>query len=931
MKIETLYGRGVEEVKNFFNYLKSLPPSLIFLFGACSVGELRKVWELFKKELPHHEKIGLTVAASIVDGLLKKEGFLISVFKGFEFEVHSSFKDEVEAAKEIGSSLKDKKEGLLLVISDGVKTQGEDFLKRLKKEVPLPLIGGKASTLLSTVETAVFHNENFGQKGIITVYLKLKDFKTKFIFDWEEIGKEFLITRASGNRVYSINHFPAYEFYRHYLGDWVAKKLPFTGIEFPLIFESDGMKIARACVQSHEDGSLSFAGRVPEATYVRLGCGDLSNRRKVLETIRSELGGCEYYFLFPCIARWTFLEEEANLEFALLKGKKSVGFLTFGEFFEDKLLNETLTVLAINRLKNSQSSPSRQEIEVEETPFSAVVHLLSRLSGEYSLLGDAINNSEFGVLILSDVVGDGKKRCIYASKGLKDITGYKPEDFILGKVVHKKIIYFKDLPWLSSVMEQIRSGKLKETVVEYRIITASGQKKWIRSYVKCQDGTLLISILDISSRKQVEFLAVKDPLTQLYNRSYAVDEIKRLSRESKFSALLFLDLDKFKLINDVYGHDVGDEILKEASYRLRESIRDFDVPCRFGGDEFIVILPKLAQTEKEAEERARKIAQRILKRISQPIKVNGKEFVITASIGIAVFGSGALAQDVVKFADLAMYKSKERGRNRITVFSFKLKDEVEELESVERELKREVLEKKFNLVFQPIFSLEGEKLVPYGFEVLTRFTSPTLKSLPVNQLISLLEEEGLILQFTSGVFERVVSLLKEGSSLLKYRFNLNVSCKDILSKDFISMVERLTSEFSEHITVELTENVFAQDFKAVSSVLSFLKSKGFKIAIDDFGTGYSCLAYLQELPIDILKVDRMFIREIDDNKRKRRLVNAIYLLGNSLGMDIVAEGIETEGEFEAVKELGIRKFQGYYFCKPLPLKEVLLKIGEEAL
>jgi len=924
MKVESYYYKNVEEFRRGLEGLNNLNNKLLLLFGACSVGELRKAHEFMNNLYPDVEKVGLTVAASVLDGNILKEGYLLSVISEIEFKVISSASEELDAAREIGSSLKEKKEGVVVVLSDGVRTQGEIFLKNLKKIVKIPVVGAKASTMLIPVETAVFHNQSFSQRLIVAIYVNWKDFKHYYVFDWEDIGKEFLVTKAKGNRVFSINHFPACEFYRYYLGSWVAEKLPFSGVEFPLIFEVNGIKVARACVQKHEDGSLSFAGCVPEAAYVKLGCGDLSKREETLNKITKELGGYEYYFLFPCIARWIFLQEEAEKEISLLRGKKSIGFLTFGEFYEDVLLNETLTVIAFNRVGSLEVSLElKDEKKTEKYPFRAVAHLLSRISKEFSLLKDAINNNEFGVLILSDVSGNGEKKCIYASKSLEAITGYKSEDFILGKIKHEDIIYREDFSKIEELVRLFKAGKVKETVIECRILTANGDIKWIRSYAKCNDGTILLSILDISSRKEIEFLSIKDQLTQLYNREYAFRKLKELMEEGRnfYSAVLFLDLDRFKVINDVYGHDIGDEILKIVSKRIKDSVRGVDIPCRFGGDEFIVILPNLSKDKSAAEEKATKVANRILKRLSQPIFINGKEFLITASIGISLFNSDGSPQDVVKFADMAMYNSKEKGRNRITIFSYELKDKAEKLEEVERELRKEVLNDKFSLVYQPIFCLSGEKLRLCGFEVLTRFNSKILKEKPINFLISVLEDEGLSAWLTLGLFKKLISLLDRNPILGKLKLSVNVGYRDIISQELVKGINKLVR--SPNFVIEITERVFAEDYERISKILHFLKERGFKVAIDDFGTGYSCLAYLQSLPVDIIKIDKTFTKDLDKDVKKRRLVKAIYHLGSSLGMDITAEGVETREEFETLRNLGIKSFQGYFFYKPLPEKEAV--------
>ena len=760
MKIKSFTAGDLKELDL---YLKEIieKPNLLFLLGVCSTEELEKATTLLKNRFSDVDRIAMTVAAGVRRGRIIRNGYILIVVRDIPVDVFSSFSsDEKRAGKEIANHFSDKKKGFLLLFTDGVKTQGEDLVKEIKKKVKIPLIGAKASTSKFPVKTAICHNGRFSEKGAVAIYIDYEDFKPYSIFDWREIGKEFLVTESEGNRVYSINHFPAVEFYRHYLGDRIANNLPFTGIEFPLILNCKGQKTARACIGKHDDGSLSFAGRVPQASYVKLGCGDLANREETLKSIYKAIGGYEFYFLFPCIARWNFLGEEAVKELNILEGKESVGFFTFGEFYEDRLLNETLTAVALKK-GNRKSSKVSVESSNQNPTLIALNNFLSRLSEEYTLLSDAIDNNDFGILILSDVLG--RKRCIYASKSLERITGYSVEDFILGNVNHT-IVYGDDFKKVKKLMASFSKGEMESATVEYRIVTADGKLKWIRSFVKSAGDTLILSITDISAEKKIEFLAVKDPLTGLYNRQFALETISRLIEKSKrdesFSAVLFLDLDRFKLINDVYGHDVGDEILKVVAERIRKSVRSADIPCRFGGDEFLVILPNLGVSKKFAERRARGVARRIIEKVSQPITINGREFIVTASIGVALFSGEIKASDVVKFADVAMYTSKENGRNRITIFSENLKEKAEELEVIERALKKEVLGKSFRVVYQPIVKLNG-KLSLLGFEVLTRFNSKELQKFSLSYLIKLIEENGLIDNLTLGVLEKACSFLEK--------------------------------------------------------------------------------------------------------------------------------------------------------------------------
>ena len=928
----------IKDLKDLELKARKIPKKvkLLILLGICQVEELQKASHILGILFPETEKIGLTVSAAIRRGVVLKEGFVLVVVKdaGISINVFSSFcADEVMAGKEIGNFFSDKKEGFLLLLTDGVKTLGENLVKEIKSKLEIPLIGAKASSYSFPAKTALFHNEKFGERGSIAVYFGYRDFKHFSIFDWREIGREFLVTKSEGNRVYSINHFPAVEFYKHYLGDWVVDALPDAGVEFPLILRKNGKKVARACIEKHEDGSLSFAGRVPQAAYVKLGCGDLINRKKTLETIKESVGGYNFYFLFPCMARWKFLKESINEELEVLKGKESIGFFTFGEYYEDTLLNETLTVVALEK-NGSIKLENKKEDKKDKPLHVALADFLSRISEEYSLLSEAIDNNDFGILIFSNILG--KLRCIYASKSLENITGYQIEDFILGNVNHNVIVFSEDREKINKLKEAFKREEKKESVIEYRIVTIDGKVKWIRSFIKKEHNFLVLSMTDISAEKRVEYLSLKDPLTGLYNRRFGVEQlfkiIERNKREGNYSAVLFLDVDKFKFINDVYSHNTGDKVLRIIARRIENSVRKADIVCRFGGDEFIVILPNLGTTRELAEKRALMIAERILEQVSQPILVDGKEFIITTSIGAALFSSEVKPSDAIKFADLAMYESKEKGRKKISIFTENLKEKIEKRENVERLLKREVINRNFRVVYQPLVNFTKKPEV-YGFEALVRFVDKELSKFPISYLIEIMEENGIIDDLTFGVIEKVCMFLKE-IKRENLKVSVNLSYRDLIEKRFIEDLEKKVNHLGlapSQFILEVTERIFVQDFNVMKKVLSELREKGFSIAIDDFGSGYSCLSYLQELPVDIIKVDKTFIRGIDKNEKKKRLVEAINFLGKSLDMDVIAEGVESKEELMALRQIGISRFQGYYFSRPLEESFILQKHKENFL
>ncbi|SMP11609.1 PAS domain S-box-containing protein/diguanylate cyclase (GGDEF) domain-containing protein [Desulfurobacterium pacificum] len=931
MKFSNFLAKDAREVKDILLQCKPSSPDLILFFCACCQEEIEKVVDVAAAVLPDVERVGVSAASVIKDGEVFDSGIVVCCVKGNVKVVSSDFVDELERGRFLGKSLAGSDDGFIVLLSDGTETKGESLIEGLREYLRIPLVGGKASNSDFGDVTLVFHNEKLMDRGAIAVYFEEKSFVSDYVFDWVEVGRRFLVTKADGNRVYTINHFPAVEFYRHYLGDVVANGLPGSGIEYPLVFEVNGRKVARTCVKKLEDGSLLFAGEVPSGVYVRLGCGSLRDGCRTLSRLKSVFADCESHLVFSCFARRKFLGEEVEKELQVLGGRGG-GFFTFGEYYDDCVLNESLVVLGTG-VEGKRLSKVEEKCTNKESSLYAISHFLNQTTKEYELITEAVDNNDFGVMVLLPI--GGSRKCIFASKSLEKITGYRVEDFILGRVSFETLIHKGDLHRVLRIRQSFLKEGKREGKAEYRIVTADGKVKWVRSFIRiCEDGKIVFSIIDITPEKAVEFLAVKDPLTGLYNRQFAFEILSKLiahnKRKKSHGAVLFIDLDRFKFINDVYGHDAGDKVLKEVARRIKKAVRDEDVVCRFGGDEFIVILSGLGPIRKVAIAEAKRIAKRILSSIDRPVLVNGKEFFLTASIGIAVFSGEITPSEVIKFADVAMYRAKNRGRNRISVFNEELKTRVEWEELVERELKRAVRRREFKLVYQPQFfvgNLKVKKLV--GFEALLRILNPKIASIPVSKLIKMAEDCGIIQDITINVIDRVCSLLKFARG--KTRIGINVSSQDLMGEDFVEEVEKILRSHGvdpANLCFEVTERVFIEDFDIAKKTVTALRDKGIHIAIDDFGTGYSCLSYLQEFPITEMKVDRTFIENVEMDSKRKSLLSAILKLGKSLNVQPIAEGVEKEEEFRTLKSSGCSLFQGYYFSPPLEENKVLNLMGK---
>ncbi|WP_430460798.1 putative bifunctional diguanylate cyclase/phosphodiesterase [Thalassolituus sp. LLYu03] len=444
---------------------------------------------------------------------------------------------------------------------------------------------------------------------------------------------------------------------------------------------------------------------------------------------------------------------------------------------------------------------------------------------------------------------------------------------------------------------------------------------------------LIRDISDVKRKQQmIEYQANFDSLTNLANRRFALlhinKKIAHARRAGKFGAVLFIDLDHFKNINDSLGHPIGDQLLIEMGGRLSSAVRDEDLTARLGGDEFLVSFDDLADSPEAAASLASDGAERLLAIIRQPLKVDVNTFHLSASIGIAIFPNNQQdAADLVRQADTAMYHAKGLGRNGISVYTDNMQQETQDKLNLFNDLHQAIQDKSFTLVFQPQLNDQGEVT---GAEVLCRWTN---KGQPVRPdiFIAAAEETRLILPLGDWILMETCRRLKHWREmkLLPPSFRklaVNISPAQFMEGNFEHKLEAEINDTglcSRQIELEITESIFMGDKDLIRSKMERLSELGFSFALDDFGTGYSSLSYLQNLPINKLKIDRSFILDIGDDGQPARLVDSIIQLGRNLNMDIIAEGVETEAQRDYLKAHDCHEYQGYLYSKPLTETEFL--------
>ncbi|MFN3984966.1 MAG: putative bifunctional diguanylate cyclase/phosphodiesterase [Rhodocyclaceae bacterium] len=438
-----------------------------------------------------------------------------------------------------------------------------------------------------------------------------------------------------------------------------------------------------------------------------------------------------------------------------------------------------------------------------------------------------------------------------------------------------------------------------------------------------------------AAEKRIEQLAYYDPLTDLPNRRLQLERLEAAlaaSAESgQHGAILYIDLDDFKTLNDTRGHDTGDRLLVQVAERLATCVRHSDSVGRIGGDEFVILLEDLGRSPEAAMQQAEAIASKVLRGLRKPFRIGEIEHFATLSIGIAMFhGYGEGVDDLLRQADMAMYQAKSEGRDTLCFFNPLMQSRVLQRATLESDLRQGLQRDEFTLFFQPQVDEHGGLL---GAEALLRWRHPRRGLLSPGEIVPVAESSGLILPIGEWVLTRACQILAEWAhdpALAYLTLAVNVSAKQIQQPDFVEQVLEIVRRHGadpSRLKLEITESVLLDGREAVIDKMSRLKQSGLCFSLDDFGTGYSSLSYLKSLPLDQLKIDRSFVADLLDNRLDADIARTIVSLARALGLDVIAEGVETQAQRDRLQEFGCRCFQGYYFGKPVPLEKLVAGLG----
>ena len=529
---------------------------------------------------------------------------------------------------------------------------------------------------------------------------------------------------------------------------------------------------------------------------------------------------------------------------------------------------------------------------------------------------------------------DGKFKRV--NQSLCDALGYTSEELL--QLSFTEISHPEDIELHLSLEKRLTEGKEADFQIEKRYLAKD--KRIVDTLLKVvivrdSDGKPLHfnnQILDITERKKMERQllhdALHDALTQLPNRALFMDRLEQQLKRTKTQencefAVLFLDLDRFKVVNDSVGHLIGDKLLVEIARRLEQCINPTDTVARLGGDEFTILLENIQNIEE-----ATLVAERIYNALVLPFHLDEYELFTTASIGIALSADGyEKPEDILRDADLTMYSAKERGKARYEVFNPSMHKRAIERLQLETDLRRGLERQEFEVYYQPITSLVTGTLS--GFEALARWKHPVKGLVSPTEFIPIAEETGLIVPLGHWLLKHACLQMRNWQ--IKYHLHpplvvsVNLSGKQLREANLVEQIAEILQETGlngQFLKLEITESILMDNLEAATSILLALREKKIKLSIDDFGTGYSSLSYLHRFPVDTLKIDRSFVEQMQSNQEgNSAIVKAIVTLAHVLNMDVIAEGIETNSQLAQLKLLKCEHGQGYYFSKPLTKEE----------
>ncbi len=935
------------------NQIHHAPSVLIQgFFGIMTEKEANFIKEDLLTILPQAVMIGCSTNGQILNEsiLYNQPVFSFTMFERSKVKVNL-----IEATSEFqmkkrgihyGEELKRNSAKAILLFSSHVQVPTQSFIEGVHEGAPkVSLAGGISSNGLANLTSFVLTNEGSSTNAIAVVSLEGEQLSIIPVINeqWQEVGQSFYITKRTNEVIYEINGQKAIKVIRQYLGDHFVERLPNSGTEFPFILQKDGKKTALFITEVLKNGAIKMNASFDEESSFRFAFADLE---KIAHTSIKDLKkiskkNIEAIYLFNCVTRIERIEHFTRHEVGMMNQISPVsGFFSHGEIGKSqhgpKIFFHSLSYLAISESVEKRNNVARSftyHHPSEANTIVSLTHLINASADDIQELNDNIQISEDYFRSLFENSHD----LIYST----DLEGrftstnqafMKTFGFDTNEIIGKSALSFvkeEDAPIIKRNYLSTLAGH--EQIYDLTIKLRNGKERLfeIRNIpITVNDHCVGVFGIarNVTDQRQIEGkitqLAYYDSETGLANRTKFLENleemIRRAKKKNKKMALLFIDLDRFKMINDSLGHFAGDFVLKEFSTRIQSVLPKGAYIGRFGSDKFTVLL-----TKETNEHRANLIAKQILATSQKPFIYQAQEFFSSASIGISQYPQdGKEGTLLLKNADIAHNTAKMGGGNQSSFYSTEMNKKMKRRVEMESHLRKALERNELFIVYQPLINLAESDQRLVGFESLLRWKHPDWGIISPAEFIPLAEETGIIDSIGKWVLIHACIHIKSWHERGYHGCSIavNVSANQFKNSEFISDVKealKISGLEPKYLHLELTESVMLNHSVSTIETIQKLSNQGVKIAIDDFGTGYSSLSYLKHLPIHILKIDQSFVQNMAENSPDSAIVQAVTMLAHGMGLEVVAEGVETNEQLNLLQNLGCDVAQGYFIKRPM--------------
>lgn len=911
--------------------------------------ELHTLRNTLLKHLPKAKLIGGNSRGEIIDGRVSERKPILTFTVFDKTNIHSNLftiqedTNGFQLGQTIVKELVNSETKVLIILASHHHSLLNEVLSGIYEWSPdIHIVGGVMA------EEASHHSFIVTQQGITSHGIAVASLdnqnlyvKTMVNADWQEIGSTFTVTKSKNQRIYEIDGKKPVQVLKTYLGQGFIDRLPYSGLEFPLLIHRNGKQKEFFIKRTVDFGGIQVSDSIFEGEEITFAIPNIE--RQVNSSIKQlknlKLQKIDSVFVFHSITRMKGIEGLTQFELQSLAMNAPVsGVFCNGEIAKrqgefPQIFSHSMSYLAFSEAKEKSKMVPDLHYHMPDYAhtFVTLSNLINASSQDIKALNNEMKISEEQYRSLfnnnTDMIYSTDLRGNFTSMNpvfLKNL-GYAQEE-LLGKSA-LKLVQEADVNRIKRHFHRTIDGKPQYYDIE--IYTKNGKASYYHiKNIPITVNNECVGIYGIGRditenlefEKKITQLANYDEETGLPNRNKFKEIIDRMLERAKKKkrtlAVLFVDFNRFNMINDALGHDAGDLFLKEMAVRIKNCLLTGAYVGRFGSDKFTILL-----TKNSSPEYVTSMCKLLLEAIQLPFKFQDKEFFITASIGVSMYPYDGYDSDILmKNADIALNRAKLQGGNEWIFFSDEMNDETIKRLELESDLRRALKNNELYLLYQPIVEKGTRKLITC--EALIRWQHPQRGIVPPLEFIPIAEETGLIHSIGKWVLKtackQVVDWHNEG--LTDVSISINVSAFQFQNRWFIEEVKNALAYSGLHpnyLHLELTETVMLNDSQKTIEVMKALTNIGVKISIDDFGTGYSSLSYLKNLPIHILKIDRSFIQNLDVNTPDFAIVKSIMTMGHGLGLQVTAEGIETTQQLEILEEMNCDFLQGYFIEKPL--------------